>query len=59
MGLPRDDLAATFMSEPTFIAAISSGSSAAFSTQADLPLVNIEKVLLPTVTWTLEFSWKL
>ena len=43
------------MSAPAFMAAISCGSSAAFSTQADLPLVNMENFLSPIGTETLEF----
>ena len=42
-----------------FIAAINWGSSAAFSSQADLPWVNMLNLLLPIVTITLDPDWKL
>src|SRR6185437_14957883 len=57
VSLPRPDLPATVMSLPPFMAAINCGSSAAFSIQADLPRVNMEKLLFPTVTVTFDLSW--
>ncbi|MNR58829.1 hypothetical protein D3C85_1799250 [compost metagenome] len=54
--MPLRDLALTDMALPVFIAATSAGSSAAFSTQAELPLVNITKVRPSMTTLTLEFS---
>ncbi|MNT36468.1 hypothetical protein D3C86_2171000 [compost metagenome] len=54
--MPLRDLALTDMALPDFIAATSAGSSAAFSTQAELPLVNITKVRPSMTTLTFEFS---
>ena len=54
VAVPRDETAFTVIEEPFFIAATSAGSSAAFSTQAEVSLTNKTKFLLSIFTLTLE-----